>query len=108
LATNQFGGLSATSTDLFFDFFSRNGTVAFDHSVNLAAVWQAGRGGDAEVFGEVDETTFAFTFNSLGNTLIAEVQASAVPGPIVGAGLPGLILASGGLLGWWRRRQKTA
>jgi uncharacterized protein (TIGR03118 family) len=67
-------------------------------------VGNGGNGGDSNAL------FFTAGINDERDGLFGEIQVapSSVPGPIAGAGIPGLILASGGLLGWWRRRPKIA
>lgn len=52
--------------------------------------------GEFQIINNYNDTTTSGMF---------QAQTVSTPGPIIGSGLPGLILAGGGLLGWWRRHR---
>ena len=82
------GGSGAFSTDIGF-------TV---NNATIADLTQPNNLGNIFVVDMLSGTT--------GNTGPVDVTVVPIPGPIVGAGLPGLILACGGLLALARRRRK--
>lgn len=48
------------------------------------------------------------TGNTEAQISAISLNAAAVPGPVVGAGLPGMVMALGGFGVWWRRRKSVA
>ena len=92
-----------------------SGTLAINaFCCDVGAGWQfvgfSGGGFDeVQVQAFANNTQFnATNFQAIALDNVAAVPTVSVPGPIAGVGMPGLILACSGLLGWWRRRQKTA
>jgi hypothetical protein len=105
------GSVTATATDLIFDFgpqFTNNASIAYVSYLGggcrpfVPTNCTAERDiPDARRF--IGDQPSANIFAGGGTP----VPADAVPAPIIGAGLPGLMLVGGGLL-WWRRKVSSS
>lgn len=99
---------TADGTSKMFDTTPPTGTMltaaGFSSTAALAA-----RVPDFPLFTKsagVGEMGIGLTNDGVGNVLLSTISAVPVPGPTMGAGLPGLVIACGALIALARRRRQ--
>lgn len=90
---------AASFNGLVFTVLSGDPFITVSSVSNLAATRVSEPGGKLAI--NLQGLTFT------GGQIVIDFAPAPVPGPMAGAGLPGLIAACGGLLAWWRRRTQA-
>jgi hypothetical protein len=112
----QPGGLDSDGCNGKGNFFCFNGTapagpaLAAGSVINIpfSITLSSGNFLNWDTHLKIDwEGSFRGNYNNVSQSLngVSTIDASPVPGPIVGAGLPGLAFAGAGLVAWLRRRR---
>jgi hypothetical protein len=102
--TQDVGGVTSSFADVIF-FNNGNGGGFNTANAMISTL------GPTLFTGSTSSPMFSagtFDLSNPSDGVVTITDLSVVPGPIAGAGLPGLVFACAGLLGWWRRRQTIA